>query len=135
MLFAWGAVKRQRSRPPEGSADRFRCSGCADPIQLERVVAADAERRGRGVTGYVVFRHSCACTPAGTRATRSWGTHAAFCALFGSQPWLPYQAPFRYQSVDDDDPGLRRWREELAQLADADEFLLFLDSAKVEPQP
>ncbi|MDQ4133921.1 MAG: hypothetical protein M3179_12125 [Actinomycetota bacterium] len=130
MLFARGAEKRLRQRPPGETSDRFRCSRCASPIQLEQVLTADLERRGSGVTGYVVFRHSCTCTPVGTRATRSWATHAAFCALFGRQPWLPYRTPFRLVPVDDEHPALGRWRWELGQVADSREFLLFLDDAQ-----
>lgn len=135
MLFARGAAeKRPRQRPLVAPPDRFRCSSCASPIELERVVAADVERRASGVTGYVVFRHSCPCTPVGTRATRSWGTHAAFCALFGRQPWLPYRSPFRFGVVAEDDRWLLRWQWELAQVADTDDFLLFLDAARFRRQ-
>ncbi len=136
MLFARGIERRPRLRPPEDSPDAFRCSSCASPIQLEQVLAADVERRSCGVTGYVVFRHLCACTPVGTLATRSWGTHAAFCALFGAQPWLPYRTPFRFGPLGDDDPRLLRWRWELSQVADTQEFLLFLDdAAQLRRQP
>ena len=129
MMFARGAERRQGS-VGELPAAVFRCSGCRAPLDLERVIGADAERKGHAVTGYVVFRHSCACTPVGTRTSRSWGTHAAFCVLFGSQPWLPYRSPFRLQVVADDHPVARRWQWELAQVGDVDEFLLFLDEAR-----
>ncbi len=129
MMFARGAERRHGS-VDELAAAAFRCSRCGNPLDLERVIAAEAERKGHAVTGYVLFRHSCACTQGGTRTTRSWGTHGAFCALFGSQPWLPYEAPFRLQAVADDDPLARRWQWELAQVADVDEFLLFVDYAR-----
>lgn len=128
MMFAWGAEKRNEAVAIRGPA--FGCSKCGRPIELERVLAADAERRGHAVTGYVVFRHSCACTPVGTRASRTWGTHAAFCSLFGAQPWLPYRSPFSFQPVADDHPLAVRWRWELDQMADVDELLLFLDDAR-----
>jgi hypothetical protein len=128
MMFAWGAEKRKEVGGEVRGAP-FGCSKCKRPIELERVLGAEAERRGHGVTGYVVFRHSCPCTPVGTRASRNWGTNAAFCSLFGAQPWLPYRAPFRFQPVADDDPLAVRWSWELDQMTDADEFLLFLDDA------
>ncbi|MGI9033087.1 MAG: hypothetical protein ACR2HY_05310 [Acidimicrobiales bacterium] len=93
------------------------------------MASADVERDDNGVTGWVVFVHHCPCSPNEVRTSRSWATHPAFVALFGSQPWLPYRAPFAYGVVADDEPVLARWRWELAQVADANEFLLFLDDA------
>jgi hypothetical protein len=127
-MFARGVERRQRPSPDLVSTG-FRCSGCGLPLELEQVIAADVERGPDGVTGYVVFQHQCRCTPGGVRASRSWATHAAFVSLFGSQPWLPYRSPFRHQAVADDDPVLGRWGWELGQVADAGEFLLFLDDA------
>ncbi len=127
-MFARGAERRLRLTPGLTSTV-FRCSRCGDPLELERVVEVNVERGAHGVTGYVLFQHSCPCTPQGLRTTRSWATHAAFVALFGSQPWLPYRAPFRFEPVADDDPVLGRWRWELEQVADAHEFLLYLDDA------
>ncbi len=127
-MFARGDERRLRLSPGLTSTV-FRCSGCATPLELEQVLGVDVERGARGVTGYVVFQHHCPCTPGTVRTTRSWATHAAFVALFGSQPWLPYRAPFRFEPVSDDDPVLGRWRWELEQVADAREFLLFLDDA------
>ncbi len=127
-MFARGAERRLRLTPGLTSSV-FRCSSCGDPIELERVAGVDVERGAHGVTGYVIFQHSCSCTSEGPRTTRSWATHAAFVALFGSQPWLPYRAPFRFEPVADDDPVLDRWRWELEQVADAHEFLLYLDDA------
>ena len=127
-MFARGDERRLRPSPgPTSTA--FRCARCATPLELERVLGVDVERGPHGVTGYVVFQHHCPCTPGAVRATRSWATHAGFVALFGSQPWLPYRAPFRFEPVSDDDPVLGRWRWELEQVADAQEFLLFLDDA------
>ena len=127
-MFARGDERRLRPSPGLSSTV-FRCSGCTTPLELERVLGVDVERGPRGVTGYVIFQHHCACTPGTVRTSRSWATHAAFVALFGSQPWLPYRAPFRFEPVDDDDPVVGRWRWELEQVADAHEFLLFLDDA------
>ncbi len=127
-MFARGDERRLRLTPRLTSFV-FRCSGCGAPLELERVAGVDIERGARGVTGFVVFEHSCQCTPAAVRTTRSWATHAAFVALFGSQPWLPYRAPFHFEPVADDDPVLGRWRWELEQVADAHEFLLYLDDA------
>ncbi|MGI8777307.1 MAG: hypothetical protein ACR2LJ_07940 [Acidimicrobiales bacterium] len=113
----------------------FRCSGCQRPLDLERVAAADVERNDQGVTGWVVFTHHCPCSPGELVVSRAWATHPAFVALFGSQPWLPYRAPFVYGVVADDEPVLTRWRWELAQMADADELLLFVDDALCARRP
>jgi hypothetical protein len=131
-MFARGVERRLRPAHDLVSTV-FRCSGCQRPLELERVVAADIERDDDGVTGWVVFTHHCACRPGVLGTTRAWATHPAFVALFGSQPWLPYRAPFAYGAVDDDEPVLARWRWELTQMADADEFLLFLDDARTRP--
>lgn len=127
-MFARGVERRRR--PAHGlTSTVFRCSRCTRALELDRVVSADVERDDDGVTGWVVFRHHCPCSPVGVRVSRAWATHPAFVALFGSQPWLPYRAPFVYGAVADDEPVLARWRWELAQVADAREFLLFLDEA------
>jgi len=94
------------------------------------VAAADVERGDQGVTGWVVFTHQCVCTPGILLVSRAWATHLAFVTLFGSQPWLPYRAPFAYGVIAEDEPVLARWRWELGQMADADEFLLFVDDAR-----
>jgi len=133
-MFARGVERRRR--PAHGLVSAvFRCSGCQRPLELEQVASADVERDDHGVTGWVVFRHHCPCSPVGLRLSRAWATHPAFVALFGSQPWLPYRAPFAYGTVPDDEPTLARWRWELGQVADADEFMLFLADApgRVEP--
>ncbi len=113
----------------------FRCSECRRALELERVAAADIERDDNGVTGWVVFTHQCACRPGHLIVSRAWATHPAFVDLFGSQPWLPYRAPFAYAVVADDEPVLARWRWELAQVVDADELLLFVDDARTRPAP
>jgi len=131
-MFARGVERRPRPAHDVVSAV-FTCSGCRRPLELERVVAADVERNDDGVTGWVVFTHHCACSSGRVARSRAWATHPAFVALFGSQPWLPYRAPFAYGEVADDEPVLARWRWELAQMGDADEFLLFLDDAREHP--
>ncbi|MFN2606273.1 MAG: hypothetical protein ABR511_00040 [Acidimicrobiales bacterium] len=126
-MFARGVERRRR--PAHGLVSAvFGCSACGRALELERVVSADVERDDTGVTGWVVFRHHCPCSPATAVVTRAWATHPAFVALFGSQPWLPYRAPFTWGAVADDEPVLARWRWELGQVADAREFLLFLDA-------
>jgi len=128
-MFARGVERRPRPAH-DLVLGVFACARCRRPLELERVAATDVERNDGGVTGWVVFTHHCACTPGTVIVSRAWATHPAFVALFGSQPWLPYRAPFAYGVVDDDEPVLARWRWELAQMADADEFLLFLDDAR-----
>ncbi len=124
-MFVRGSERRLR---PCLASAVFRCSRCSAPIELERVVGIDVERGDDGVTGFVVFEHYCPCAQGSLVVTRAWGTHAAFVAMFGRQPWLPYRAPFKYGAVADDDPVLGRWRWELEQVSDAREFLLFLDA-------
>jgi len=124
-MFARG-VERRRQPSPDVMAAVFRCSGCLMALDLERVVSVEVERGDNGVTGYALFVHHCSCT-VGMQTTRAWATHPAFVALFGRQPWLPYRAPFRYGAVTDTDPTLARWRWELDQVADSEDFLLFLD--------
>ncbi len=130
-MFTRG-VERRRQLSPGVVDTAYRCAKCGTALELERVVSVEVERGDDGVTGYVVFVHHCPCTPVGLLATRAWATHAAFVALFGQQPWLPYRAPFRYGAVTDDHPVVARWRWELEQVADSREFLLFLDDATGE---
>ncbi len=131
-MFARGVERRPRPTHDLVMAV-FRCSACQGRLELERVATADVERDDTGVTGWVVFTHHCACSPGNLVVSRAWATHPAFVSLFGSQPWLPYRAPFAYGVVADDDPIVARWRWELDQMADAHEFLLFLDDAKGRP--
>jgi len=128
-MFAGGVDRRPRLAHDLVTV-MFRCSSCRRPLELERVAATDVERDDNGVTGWVVFTHHCKCAPGNLIVSRAWATHPAFVALFGSQPWLPYRAPFAYGLVADDEPVLARWRWELAQMADAHEFLLFVDDAR-----
>jgi hypothetical protein len=107
----------------------YTCSKCGRPLELEKVVSADVERLNGLATGYVIFQHFCRCEPEAMRASRGWGSHPSFLALFGKQPPLPYHSPFTWQGVTDDDKLLRRWSWELGQLADWDEFVLFLEDA------
>jgi hypothetical protein len=93
------------------------------------VVSADVERSDGVATGYITFQHSCPCDPSLVRTSRGWGSHPSFLALFGTQPPLPYRAPFQWHGVAQDDPALARWRWELGQVADSRDFLLFADDA------
>lgn len=105
------------------------CSGCGALLELERVLSASIERYDGLATGYILFRHYCSCLPEAARVSRRWGSHPSFLALFGCMPDLPYQSTFEWRPVDDDDSSVTRWRWELTQLADADEFLLFANEA------
>ncbi len=91
------------------------------------MVTAEIERVDGDATGYIVFQHFCACERDVVHISRSWGSYPSFLALFGSQPPLPYRAPFAWRGVSEDDPALTRWRWELGQVADFREFMLFLD--------
>ncbi len=126
------AARRKREEGPETfSLDNgvYTCSKCGRPLQLEMVRSADVERLNGLATGYVLFQHFCKCDPETLRVSRGWGSHPSFLALFGQQPSLPYRAPFTWQGVSEDDKLMNRWRWELAQLADWDELVLFLDDA------
>ncbi len=105
------------------------CGQCRTPLQLEMVVSADIDRVDDNATGYVVFEHFCTCQPGTLHVSRGWGSHPSFLALFGRQPALPYRAPFRWQTMTDDDPTLARWRWEVGQVRDWHDFVLFLDDA------
>jgi len=107
-MFARGVERRPRPAHDLVMAV-FRCSRCELPLELERVAAADVERDDDGVTGWVVFTHHCTCRSDVLVVSRAWATHPAFVAL---------------------EPVLARWRWELGQMADADEFLLFVDDAQ-----
>jgi hypothetical protein len=93
------------------------------------VASADVERIDGNATGYVVFEHYCACDRDRVRLSRAWASHPSFLVLFGRQPALPYRAPFSWRGVTDNDPTLSRWRWELGQVRDWDDFMLFLDDA------
>lgn len=105
------------------------CTGCGRLLELDKVLTADVERRDGVATGYIAFTHFCRCEPGEELISRRWGSYPSFTALFGTMPSLPYQAPFAYQRVQEDDPELVRWRWELGQVADCADFLLFADDA------
>ena len=122
----------------EPDAGPFLCAGCEKPILTEHVLRIEAEAeagngRGGGTakrgshTGYMLITHHCPCSSLLIR-TRRYGSYAAFVAMFGRGVRLPYESPFRLTDVADDDPLLVRWRWELEQTADADEFLLWLQA-------
>lgn len=135
----FGGRKREPDQPgARGDRDNqtsptlfgiYTCSACNRPLELEKVLSADAEEADRALTGFVVFQHFCACDPGAVQVSRMWGSYPAFLALFGAQPPLPYVARFAWHPVRQDDPFVARWRWELGQVADVDEFLLFLDDA------
>lgn len=109
----------------------YACSGCSRILEIERVQTADVDRKDGVATGYVAFEHFCLCRPGELLHSRSLGSYPSFVKLFGSQPTLPYRAPFDYRAVGDDDPMVARWAWELGQLADVGEFLLFaVDAAE-----
>ena|SRR5437588_13113357 len=120
-------------RKPKDTGDPewglYCCTGCAQLLVLERVLSADIERDEGTATGYILFRHFCDCRPGAARVSRRWGSYPSFLALFGAMPPLPYQAPFDWQQVPEDEPSLARWRWELDHVADVDEFMLFANEA------
>lgn len=107
----------------------YSCSGCGRLLELERVVSARVERHEGAATGYILFRHYCLCLAETARVSRRWGSYPSFLALFGAMPNLPYESSLHWQPVADDDPNVVRWRWELAQLSDAEEFMLFANEA------
>lgn len=122
------ATDGSRRHAPSGGV--FVCERCRAGIRLEYVSEADAERVDGSVTGYVVIRHHCECTPGQLLSTRAWGSYPGFVALFGRIPLLPYRSPFEPVQLTPADPTMVRWGWELEQVASVDEFLLFLDDAR-----
>jgi hypothetical protein len=108
----------------------FLCSYCLVALEIEKVVTASVERQDGVPTGYIHFEHFCSCAPSQMRSTRAIGSHPGFVALFGEPPALPYRAAFRWQDVDADDPTVARWRWELEQVSDWNEFMLFLSDSQ-----
>lgn len=132
-VIAMAARRARRAlRPAEngtGDGESFGCHACGEPLALESVLCADAERVDGSISGYVLFEHDCGCRPGELLQTRAWGSYPAFVALFGRMPVLPYQSPFAAAPVAEDDPALTRWAWEIDLVRDVDEFLLFLDDA------
>jgi hypothetical protein len=122
-------LQRDKAQTPERVVCElgvYCCEACIRPLQLEMVVSADVERRDGVATGHILFDHYCPCEPATVRSSRAFGSYPSFLALFGAQPPLPYYAPFAWRPMVEDDPTLARWRWEVGQVADWDEFMLFL---------
>ncbi len=124
------AKKRNKLDPVSVQLGIFRCSTCSQPLEVERVVSADVERVDGTATGFILFEHFCACDEGTLLSSRQLGSYPSFVALFGEQPSLPYQAPFEWQGVvEEDDPMIARWQWELEQVADFDDFMRFLNAA------
>lgn len=105
----------------------YHCSYCLAGLELDKVVSATVDREEDGVaTGYINFEHYCRCAPSELRLSRLLGTQFGFVSLFGTAPVLPYRAPFKWRDVAGDDPTIARWRWELEQTVDWDDFMLFL---------
>lgn len=107
----------------------YSCSHCARHLQVEMVVTADVERRNGLATGYITFEHFCPCEPGTVRVSRRFGSPQSFVTLFGTQPALPYRAPFCWQGVQDDDPAIARWRSALQEVDSYDDFMRSLGAA------
>ncbi len=107
----------------------YACSHCARQLQVEMVVSADVERLYGVATGYILFEHFCPCERGTVRVSRRFGSYQSFVTLFGTQPALPYRAPFSFQGVEDDDPAVTRWQRQLQQVNDYDEFMRLLGAA------
>ena len=104
----------------------FHCSFCLADLVLEQVVTATVDREDGVATGYINFAHYCRCKPGEVRTSRQLGTQFGLVSLFGTPPPLPYRASFRWHEVAADDPVVTRWRWELEQVADWQDFMLFL---------
>lgn len=107
----------------------FRCSACSRPLEVDKVISADVERIDGNATGFLCFEHFCPCDEGAVLSSRGFGSQPSLVALFGTPPLLPYRAPFSWQGVTEDDPDVTRWRWELEQVADFDDFMLFLNAA------
>ena len=121
----------QKNRAIEGSpfAVYFVCKNCERPLALECVIElARDEEHPRQVS----ILYYCVCTIA-IMVQSVVATLPALTALFGkSIPFLPYESPFMYRADTDvdADPLLARWRWELEQCPDTDDFLLFTEDAR-----
>ena len=119
--------KRQAEPDPIPPTGLYCCSSCRRPLALELVLRADIERREDGTaTGFIGFEHFCPCREGAILSSRALGSYPSFLALWGKQPKLPYEAPFAWRPVPEDDPVVSRWAWELGQVADWGEFMLFL---------
>jgi hypothetical protein len=128
-MAGFGQWKKRMQETTPSAFGVYTCTACGRSLQLEMVLSAEAERLEGSATGYISFQHFCPCDPSVVHNSRAWGSHPSFMALFGTQPALPYTAPFAWQPVKEDDPNVCRWRWELGQVADVGEFLLFLEDA------
>jgi hypothetical protein len=124
-----GWKKREKQDPILAAVGVYTCSDCGRPLEIEMVVSAEIDREDGTATGFIEFQHFCRCDVTTIHETRAWGSYPSFLALFGKQPSLPYRAPFTWQEVSEDDRDLARWRWELSQVADWDEFMLFAEDA------
>lgn len=124
------AVEREgRQDELLGQFAGFACSACNRPLEIELVVSADVERKDGAATGYILFEHFCPCAEGTLHASRRLGSHQSFVRLFGTQPSLPYRASFSWQGEQEKSPEVARWAWELQQVADFDDFMLFLGAA------
>ena len=121
--------KAQQRDPFLAQLGPFHCSYCLADLQLEKVMSASVDREDGVATGYINFEHYCGCAPAKVRMSRQLGTQFGFVALFGTPPVLPYRAPFRWHDVDAADATVARWHWELEQVADWQDFMLFLEGS------
>lgn len=120
---------------------RYLCSNCESDIVTEKVVRIESERRWvlerggvarRQRTGFVLITHHCSCS-AGPLTSRRRASYSGFVALFGRGVRLPYASPFAVIDLRDDDPLLRRWRWEVAQVTGVDEFVFWVDAERRKP--
>lgn len=123
------AAKAQKRDPFFDQLGPFHCSSCAAELILEKVLTATVDREDGTPTGYLNIEHHCACGP-DMLMSRVLGTQFGIVALFGAPPALPYRAPFQWTAVAADDATVARWAWELEQVADWDEFMLFLSEPK-----
>lgn len=121
--------KAQKRDPFFDQLGPFRCSYCCADLTLEKVLTAAVDRHAGVATGYINIEHYCACSPE-LLTSRVLGTQFGVVNLFGTPPALPYRAPFEWTAVAADDQTVARWAWELEQVADWEDFMLFLSQSQ-----
>lgn len=108
------------------SAEVYVCSKCGDDLACERVIeVTGVGNPWAGSVNKLIIRHTCPCAPGREIMAHYSPSPALLRRLLPGFTGLPYRSPFNHREVPEDDPLMVRWRWELEQLRDVEEFLLF----------